>query len=324
MSHHQLEAESIGIAHSKLILIGEHSVVYGLPAIALPFPSLKVRVKIRESLNQYIHFQSEIYSGPLNKLPGKLKGLRFVTEEILKRVGHAPKGLTITLQSEIPIGRGLGSSAAIAIALVRSLYNFFKQELTHKQLMEWVQIGEKYAHGNPSGIDMEAASRMTPIWFKKGEEPTPIEIGSSFYLVVADTGQSGDTKEAVSSIRQKYEADYEKMKTSIDLLGDYTHQARKALVDGAVHKLGKLLTLAHSELDKLGVSNQKLNHLVEAACKAGAIGAKLTGGGRGGCMIALVENLNNVQAVRNELINAGAKNTWYFHAKEDKPLFDIL
>ncbi|MBO1911581.1 mevalonate kinase, partial [Microvirga sp. 3-52] len=181
---------AVGTAHSKLILIGEHAVVYGKPAIALPFPAIEARATIEE-LNNYktILFESPYYSGHYDEIPDRMEGISVCITETLKYLKQKPEGLRISLESTIPLGRGLGSSAAIAISIVRGLFNYYRQALHDEKLTELVHLAETYAHGNPSGIDAAASSNDHPIWFERGNPITSLEIGYSFYLVVADTGR---------------------------------------------------------------------------------------------------------------------------------------
>ncbi|MCU9615047.1 mevalonate kinase [Caldibacillus lycopersici] len=307
-----------GTAHSKIILLGEHSVVYGKPAIALPFTSLKVTATVDTTDSSNLLIDSETFLGTIDEIPKKMRGIAACIKETLKNLGKDEKGLRISLHSSIPIGRGLGSSAALAIAIVRGLYTYFDQKLDRKQLMRLVNIAETYAHGNPSGIDMMAASSEHPVWFQKGKETLPVSIGAPFYLIVADTGRIGDTKSAVDSIKLNYEREPEATRNSINLLEDYTIRARDALNEGNIVLLGELLNLAQIELDKLGVSDEGINNLVNLAQKAGALGVKLTGGGKGGCIIALASNANQVKEISNILLKEGARNTWYVKVAESK------
>lgn len=303
--------QGIGIAHSKVILLGEHAVVHGKPAIALPFPSLKATVTVKEWTNGFL-INGMGYSGPIEKIPPKMEGLAECVFATLQALEQKPKGLYLDIHSEIPIGRGLGSSAAIAIAIVRSLFNFYKCDLDYDQLMQLVTIAERVAHGNPSGIDMKAASSDTPIWFQKNKPVDKVEMNSSFYLIVADSGRIGETREAVESIIEKLNSHPIETQASIDSIEKFTLQAKKALAEGDLILLGNLLSSTHIELDKLGVSDEGLNRLVDTAKRAGALGAKLTGGGRGGCIIAMASHLSQVQKICQALIKNGAEDTWFY------------
>lgn len=304
---------AVGYAHSKLILVGEHAVVYGQPAIAIPFP-LKVRSVIEQSSGT-IMIKCPYYSGPIDGMPIKMEGIEACIKATLQYLVRPEKDILIRIESTIPMGRGLGSSAAIAIALVRSLFSFFGQSPSQKELFSLVQIAEIYAHGNPSGIDMAAASSDTPIWFHKGKELVPLQAGAPLNIVVADTGRINDTHTAVEKVGEKFLLDPLKTQKSVKLIGKIALEAKDVLSYGNAYLLGKLLDKNQEELMKLGVSDDSLNHLITIARNAGALGAKLTGGGLGGCMMALALNLEHAKLLADILMKAGAAKTWYFAAE---------
>lgn len=297
-------------AHSKLILVGEHAVVYGKPAIAIPFP-LKVRSIIKKSYG-LIMVESAIYSGPVDTIPMKMKGISECIKETLHYLNKPFEGLRIEIHSSIPLGRGLGSSAAVAASIVRSLFSFYGQKLSQRELFSLVQIAETFAHGKPSGIDMAAVSSEGPIWFEKGKEPVSLKVVGPLYMVVADTGRIGNTHTAVENVRMKYLLEPEKVKKSLDKIEKITVEAKDALLKGDMYLLGKLLNGNQQELMTLGVSDDGLNALIETARNTGALGAKLTGGGLGGCMIALANSLEHAKVISKELTKAGAFKSWYF------------
>ncbi|MDM5157259.1 mevalonate kinase [Bacillus sp. DX1.1] len=301
---------AVGYAHSKLILVGEHAVVYGKPAIAIPFP-LGVTSTIEEKAGE-IMIACGHYVGPINRMPVRMQGIAACIRATLNDLKKPLNGLLIRLHSSIPIGRGLGSSAAIAIAIVKSLFSFYGQKVSQKELMALVEIAEIYAHGNPSGIDMAAASSELPIWFKNGKEIIPLNVGSPLSIVVADSGRIGNTHTAVKKVREKFLLEPEKMQRSLERIERITLEANGALADGNSYLLGRLLNLNHAELITLGVSDDGLNRLVEAARSAGGLGAKLTGSGLGGCVITLAPNLEHAKVIADVLMKAGANKTWYF------------
>ncbi|KRG14941.1 mevalonate kinase [Virgibacillus soli] len=302
---------AIGRAHSKIILIGEHAVVYGKPAIALPFPSLEVVSSVKE-ISGDLFLTCRYFVGKLEEAPKDLKGIATCITETLKNLKQPAKGLQIKIDSSVPIGRGLGSSASSAIAVVKSLYQYFEQKLSKTKLLELVHISETYAHGNPSGIDMVAASSSHPLWFERDGETYPVKIKSPLHLVVADTGRIGETLEAVESIRKNSLLSPIKVRHSIDLLGDYTLRTKEALAEGNSLLVGSMMDAAHNELKKLGVSDTELDHLVQIAKERGALGAKLTGGGKGGCMIALASSLEHAKDLAGALLQNGAAQAWSY------------
>jgi mevalonate kinase len=305
------QKSAIGKAHGKLILIGEHSVVYGMPAIALPFPLIEVNSTVNE-ITEDIRLACDYFEGPLSTVPKKMLGISACINETLKILNKPAKGLLIQLHSNIPLGRGLGSSAAVAVAIVKSIFAYYGQALKQNQLMSLVHIAETHAHGNPSGVDMYAAASEVPIWFQKEKEISTIQIGAPLHLVVADSGRIGDTHAAVSSVRENYKSNPIKTETSLNRLKTMAFEAKTALSNGKVEFLGTLLNFAQDELIALGVSDEGINRLVNAARSAGAFGSKLTGGGRGGCVLALAKNPIHAENLADHFLKAGASKTWNF------------
>lgn len=307
---------SEGYSHSKLILTGEHGVVYGKPAIAIPFP-LKVRCTIRKC-SGVIRFESSIYTGNIYNMPVKLRGLSAVLKEALVILNKPFEGLLINIYSEIPIGRGLGSSASIATAIVRGIFSFYGQKLTKEQLFYLVNIGETYAHGNPSGIDMEAVSSDEAIYFRKDKKVEYIKSSKPFYIVVGDSGKIGDTRRAVENVHERSLLNPHKIESYIDEMGNLVEKSKDAFLAGDMNLLGGLLNSNQEILESIGVSDENLEKLIKAARAKGALGAKLTGGGLGGCIIALSNSLEDAKLISQELINSGGVKSWCFSTKENK------
>ncbi|MDS9473200.1 mevalonate kinase [Sporosarcina pasteurii] len=298
-----------GFSHSKIILTGEHAVVYGNPAIALPFP-LKVEAIIEEITSDII-VESTFYTGPLEQIPTKLKGISACIQQVLSDLNRPCDKLKITIHSQIPIGKGLGSSAAIAVAIVRGLFSFFETKLDDETLAAFVHTAEVYAHGNPSGIDMATAMSDTPIWFQNGDI-VRLEVTSPLHFVIADSGRIGNTQKTVSRVRALYDKDEVLKENSLRRMKEIAFAAKSAMAKGDILELGKLLNKNHSELIRIGVSDDGLNQLVHTAKKAGALGAKLTGGGDGGCMLALTDSKEKAEEISSALASAGAHQTWCF------------
>lgn len=305
-----------GKAHGKVILIGEHSVVYDKPAIAIPFSVVNVVATVEKGTSykndnkNTICITSRYFNGELHNSPDELSGIKASVDETLQLLNVSNTNLAIHIDSTIPSGRGLGSSAAVAHAVVKGIFNYFDAPLRHDVQMHLVQIAETHAHGNPSGIDMEATSNDLPIWFQKGKETIPLKISRPLHIIIADTGQFGDTRTAVESIRYMYRNNPSNARKSIDLLGQYTYDCGLALTSGNIEQVGHCLNLAQLELANLGVSDEKLDHLIQVARENGALGAKLTGGGRGGCILALAQNEQHANTLSMALKEAGAFQTW--------------
>lgn len=298
-----------GRATGKIILMGEHSVVYGEPAIAFPFEATSIITTITpaERMTVDCHY----FSGTLDELPPQLMSVQEVIKQTLCHLSQAETPLKFIITSSIPPERGMGSSAAVATSIVRALFDYFQTPYSAELLLQLVNQAEKIAHGNPSGIDAAATSGMQPILFTRGEplSPFPMNVAKAF-LIVADTGIKGQTREAVHDVAQLYQEDTVQVSARMKELGHLTNVAKQAILTDDIQTLGEAMNLAHHELQALSVSNQQLDRLVLAAMDHQALGAKLTGGGRGGCMIALSDSAEQAVQIAAALENAGAKKTW--------------
>lgn len=306
----------MGQSHGKIILLGEHAVVYNYPSIAIPFPKTSIQT-IVEKATSHQTISCDFYTGLLDDMPELLDSLKEAIHLSLKTLNQETYPLSITIKSSIPAERGMGSSAAVAVATVRGIFDYFDTELTQSKLLELVNTSEKIAHGNPSGLDALMTSSSSPYYFIKGQEEVPLNMVLEAYLVVADTGETGQTKEAVESISQKLQ-----QKNSlhyqflISSLGDLPKKGKVALETNQATILGNYMTQAHNILKELDVSSEKLDKLVEESLSHGALGAKLTGGGRGGCMIALAMDKKSAHEIAQALEVHGAKQTWVYEMSE--------
>lgn len=298
-----------GTANGKIILMGEHSVVYGEPAIAIPFPATHIHVAVTE-VEGPVQLDCVYYQGNLASAPKHLENLVAVVESTISELNQALKGLKLTIDSTIPVERGMGSSAAVAIATVRALFAYFSTPLTDETLLTLANVSETIAHGNPSGLDAAMTSGKHPLYYIKGKPFVPFPLSMSAYLIVADTGLKGQTRDAVASIAQLNQEDPTRTMDAIHQLGNLTREAKLAIESNIPVTLGLAMDTAHETLSFLGVSNDTLNHLVSTARSNGALGAKLTGGGRGGCMIALAADKEAAERISAALAAAGAVNTW--------------
>ncbi|MFZ3579137.1 mevalonate kinase [Virgibacillus sp. DJP39] len=311
------EQTAIGIAHSKLILIGEHAVVHGQPAIAIPFPLVGVEALV-ENVTGTVKIDSTFYHGPIEKAPNALNGLTNCIKATLDHLNLPQSDLLIRIKSSIPPGKGLGSSASVAIAVIRSLFAHAEEDLSEETLLMLADISETYAHGAPSGIDTLTITSQSPVWYEKDIPFHFIKPKDDFHFIVADSGRKGDTRLAVESVADLLKSAPKKIQASLDRIGDITHQARRALEKASKQLLGKTLNEAQKELEALGVSDAGLNRLIYVARQEGALGAKLTGGGNGGCIIALARNEAHSKQLSERLKSFGAHAVWSFVLRKQK------
>jgi diphosphomevalonate decarboxylase len=274
------------LSHGKIILMGEHAVVYGYGAIALPLFSHSVSSTVEKSDVDFL--DCALYQGKLIHAPIQLNNVSAVIAEVKKGL-QIEEPLKITIQSQIPAGRGMGSSAAVVSSIIKALYNYKQIYLTQDQLLKLVHIGETIAHGNPSGLDGVVVNSKVPILFKRGKGIVPIQSRLHGYLVIRDTGVVASTKQAVADIAQLIKSDGE-YRDALDQLGKLSERSIRMIEEGNMGELGRLMTQAQHLLKLLTVSHPQIDDLVEQALAVGALGAKLTGGGRGGCVIALCQD----------------------------------
>lgn len=310
-----------GQAHGKVILMGEHSVVYGYPAIALPFSEAKIEGKVSYEFGE-IWLESDFYTGQLKKAPKEREHLACAIYATLEHLNQEKKNLKIEIVSDLPASRGLGSSAAVAVAVIRALFHYFGKEVTDQELLILAHRAEQVAHGNPSGVDVLTTAFEQPIWFRKSTEKKnvkeikPLSISLPAYLIVVDTEIFGQTKEAVEIIAHRLQTNPEETKDLLNDLGSFALAAEKEIEHKDCKALGLLMCKAHSNLKRLGVSHPVLDHLTEKAREFGALGAKLTGGGLGGCMICLTDSRESAEEIAEKLKPEGAKNTWIYPLNE--------
>lgn len=304
-----------GVASGKIILIGEHAVVYGKPAIALPFNQVQISAKIYKT-NEPITIDSFYHVGLLEEAPKEIFGIRQLLQMVLVYLNHPFFGLHIKIESNLPSQRGLGSSAAVSIALVRSLFDAFDVPLTHEKLNYFVDIAEQIHHENPSGLDASTISSGQAVFYQKDKGQSVIPLKMDAVIVVADTGKRGFTKEAVLEVKSLWSASPNVVNPILDRLEVLTNEVRTFLENNEVIRLGLAMTEANTLLNSINVSDDKIEHLVKISLKNGALGAKLTGGGKGGCMIALVRNNEEAVLLSDILIESGAESTWFYDLKD--------
>ncbi|GGA57679.1 mevalonate kinase [Pseudoclavibacter endophyticus] len=296
-----------GRGHGKAILLGEHSIVYEGPAIALPLLEMNATASIRAAPEARI--ASDLYEGAVDGAPARFAPIVEAVRAARAVLAPGAGPFELTLHSDIPYERGLGSSAATAAAIVTAVADAVGAAPDEDTRHELIQRAERVAHGAPSGLDARAVVAPTPIRFDRGRAE-PAGVASPLTFVVADTGVRGSTREAVASVRARREADRAGIDAVIRRLATLADEAAADLVDGRADALGDRMNEAHALLVRIDVSSHELDALVVAATAAGALGAKLTGGGRGGCVLALAPSREDAPPLASALVAAGAARVW--------------
>lgn len=297
-------------APAKIILCGEHAVVYNRPAIALPMSNLRAYARWEAGdpgagLRVYAPDLGEAWAlddeprGPMAELAAAA----------LARLGLPRPDLAITLRSDIPVAGGMGSGAAIGAALVRALAAQAGRELGPAEVSALVYASEGRYHGTPSGIDNTVVAYERAIWFQRRPPGPPVieplAIGAPLSLVVGDTGVRSPTRLPVGAVRDAWLAEPAGYEELFDAVGEVVGHAREALAAGDLPALGAAMNANQGLLERLGVSSPELGRLVGAARAAGALGAKLSGAGWGGVMVALAEP-GGEAAIAEAMRGAGA------------------
>jgi mevalonate kinase len=298
-------------APGKAILFGEHAVVYGRPAIAVPVTQVQVKATIlADPLGPQgrVHVQS-----PGILLDSNLADMAeddpiaLAIQGLKQALGadHLP-ALQLRISSTIPVAAGLGSGAAVSVAILRALSAFLGHPLPDETVSALAFEVEKKHHGTPSGIDNTVITYASPIFFRRGQPFEILQPAEAFTLIIADSGVRSPTRVAVGDVRQAWQADTNRYEALFDAIGQVAQQARQVITHGPALALGALMTENQQLLTQVGVSSAELDFLVETALQAGAAGAKLSGSGRGGNMIALAGE-ENANKIASALQNAGAK-----------------
>ena len=200
----------------------------------------------------------------------------------------------------------MGSSAAVSIAAVRAVFDYYQEELDDETLEILVNRAETIAHMHPSGLDAKTCLSDQAIKFIRNVGFYPLELGIKASLVIADTGIHGNTREAI----QKVEAKGQEVLSHFHEIGQLTQQVEGALKEKDLIGLGQALTACHDHLRAVGVSCKEADNLVAVALEKGALGAKMSGGGLGGCVIALVKDSREAETIAHALEKEGAHHTW--------------
>lgn len=304
-------ATATATAPGKIILFGEHAVVYQRPAIAVPVTGVGATATVTglpAGEPVQIAARDVGIDCPLNELPADHPLMLAVTSTMGELWLDRLPPLRIEVTSTIPIAAGLGSGAAVSAAIARALSIYNGIPLTEAQVSAVAYRVDQKHHGTPSGIDNTVIAYAQPIWFVRGQGFERLTVAEPFTVVIGDSGVSSPTGAVVGDLRKRRDADPDHYERLFDQVGSIAARARVLIEQGPSSGLGPLMTQNHTLLQTLDVSSPKLDRLVQAALDAGALGAKMCGGGRGGNMIALVTG-QAAPAVADALRAAGATGT---------------
>jgi mevalonate kinase len=303
---------TIACAPGKIILFGEHAVVYGRPAIAVPVSEVRAQAKVEEGeegqgiviLARDLGCRLTLGEGETAEATNPLQA---IVTSTLQHLGLGLEhDLTITIESTIPIARGLGSGAAVSTAMTRALAGYFSTELTADEVSGLVYEVEKLYHGTPSGIDNTVIAHQRPVYFIRDQKLETFQVGRTLLFAIADTGVESPTKMVVGAVRQAWEKSKDRYEALFDSVGEIAIRARRAIEEGDMEQVGCLMEENHRLLQIMGVSSPQLDALAKVAKRCGALGAKLSGAGRGGNIIAMVTP-RTCERVKDALEKAGAR-----------------
>ncbi len=294
--------------YGKLILFGEHFVVYGLPAIA-------------SAIDLYTRAQVFPHKNGV-KMDDLLMGKHLVFGEhpedvldrtmrvILKETKLTGKSFGVKADGNIPTFGGLGSSASIVVAMTKELNAHFSLGLSDERVNEIAFEAEKVFHGNPSGIDNTVSTFGGLVWFEKNlaggkNRIEKLKLKKPLLVVIGNTKVSRDTGTVVREVRERKEKEPQKYRKIFAQAKDLVFEAREKLLAGKEKEIGELINQNHKLLQEIKVNSKELDLLCRLALDAGALGAKLTGAGKGGCMYALAKDKKSQEQIKKAFEKEG-------------------
>jgi mevalonate kinase len=299
----------------KVILFGEHAVVYGSHAIAIPVNQIHSHAVITPAIGSSpgyvdiiapdINFHQDLKSLDDND------PLAFALNTTLRKLGVSKNpAFTIRITSDIPIASGMGSGASISCSIAKAVSTFLGKPFTTLEISEISYEVEKLHHGTPSGVDNTVIAFNQPIVFKRGELSVKLQTGVKLHFVIADSGMKSLTAQAVGAVRLNREQDKSHFDGLFQAIDQVVMNALEGFRSGDTRKIGSLMLENQGLLQQVGVSNPTLEKLISAAINNGAYGAKLSGAGMGGNIIALVPG-DLIGDIETSILQAGA--VWVMH-----------
>jgi mevalonate kinase len=297
-----------GSGYGKVILFGEHFVVHGVPGIVSAIDST-TDAEVKKAQNG-INVKDERKTSKGYSDEKRLQQLESI-ERMLKAMGIDPKiALDIWVGGTLPGFSGLGASAASSVAISRAIAQELGMKISNEKINQVAYEGEKAYAGNPSGIDNTAATYGGLMWFKKNmgggpDKVEPLSIKDPVEIVIGSTGKVANTKAMVEGVAERKNKNPQKYNPIFKRAEELAYEGRAALEFFNLKKIGDLMNENHHLLQEIEVSSKELDLLVNLARKQGAFGAKLTGGGGGGCIVALTPGKELQSKVADAIKNLG-------------------
>ena len=303
-----MKAKVTASAPGKIIISGEHSVIYGYPAIVASI-GLRAVVSIHFTGSNFVlirskdlneeqkYYRNDFFAILNGERMSLLDGIAVVVAYFFEK--REVPGLEITIKSDIPTGAGLGSSAAVCVATATALFEMAKQKCDKDAISKLAFFGEKVIHGTPSGLDNTIATFGGLLRFQRSELES-YELSDSLPVIIANTKIQRSTRVLVENVAQLKANNnnlFERVFASFELVSE---EILGALKTKNYKQVGKLMDINQGLLDAIGVGHRKLSELIWLARDSGALGAKLTGAGGGGCMIALTDDISVSKKIRDK------------------------
>ncbi|HUV54961.1 MAG TPA: mevalonate kinase [Candidatus Krumholzibacteriaceae bacterium] len=326
-------------APGKMILFGEHSVVYRGPAVVLAIDRrARVYASRRDDRKVYVnadnlgfsgYFEDDVYHAVRGKAwrGRNLAALNVAAKKTMDHLG-VESGVNLKVRSMIPIAVGLGSSAAICVATVGAVERLFEAGLSKEEISRLAFEGETIIHGKPSGVDNTVSTFGGVLSYERDSGIKHHKLDSSMPFIIGNTRKKRSTRKMVESVAALKERNPALIDSIIDAMGGIAGEGLDALLAKDIHRIGDLMNMNHGLLSAIGVSTMELEILVHTARQNGALGAKLTGAGGGGCMFAVAEEekmsavekairRRKSESYRVQLTDRGVESRWIEEGNAD-------